>query len=214
MSERTRYAPGTFCWVGLATSDPVAASSFYGSLFGWEGEDLAAGAAGSFTMLRLGGKDVAILYRQMPEARAAGAPPHWTLLHLGRERGRDRGPCERAGRRRGLPRALRRAGRRPRGRDTRSDGGDRVALAAALTAGRHARQRRRRPLLERARDDRPRAGQVILRRTARLGVPDRRERLRLDQELRQPEWRHARADRAGAGHPTELAPVFHRRGRR
>ena len=78
MSERTRYAPGTFCWVGLATSDPVAASSFYGSLFGWEGEDLAAGAAGSFTMLRLGGKDVAILYRQMPEARAAGAPPHWT----------------------------------------------------------------------------------------------------------------------------------------
>jgi len=78
MSERRRYAPGTFCWVGLATSDPVAASSFYGSLFGWEGEDLAAGAAGSFTMLRLGGKDVAILYRQMPEARAAGAPPHWT----------------------------------------------------------------------------------------------------------------------------------------
>src|SRR5215208_2609441 len=78
MSERTRYAPGTFCWVGLATSDPVVASSFYGSLFGWEGEDLSAGAAGSFTMLRLGGKDVAILYRQMPEARAAGAPPHWT----------------------------------------------------------------------------------------------------------------------------------------
>jgi hypothetical protein len=29
-------------------------------------------------MLRDGGKDVAILYRQMPEARAAGAPPHRT----------------------------------------------------------------------------------------------------------------------------------------
>jgi hypothetical protein len=37
---------------------------------------LAAGAAGSFTLLRHGGSDVAIFYRQMPEARAAGAPPH------------------------------------------------------------------------------------------------------------------------------------------
>jgi uncharacterized protein len=78
MSERTRYAPGTFCWVGLAASDPVAARSFYRSLFGWEGEDLAAGSAGSFTVLRHGGKDVAILYRPTREARAAGAPPHWT----------------------------------------------------------------------------------------------------------------------------------------
>jgi predicted enzyme related to lactoylglutathione lyase len=78
VSERTTYAAGAFCWVGLATSDPVAAKSFYASLFDWEGEDLPAGAAGSFTMLRLGGKDVAALYRQTPEARAAGAPPHWT----------------------------------------------------------------------------------------------------------------------------------------
>jgi predicted enzyme related to lactoylglutathione lyase len=29
-------------------------------------------------MLRHRGKEVAILYRQQPEARAAGAPPHWT----------------------------------------------------------------------------------------------------------------------------------------
>ena len=77
-SERTAYAAGAFCLVGLATSDPVAARSFYASLFDWEGEDLPAGAAGSFTMLRLGGKDVAALYQQTPEARAAGAPPHWT----------------------------------------------------------------------------------------------------------------------------------------
>jgi predicted enzyme related to lactoylglutathione lyase len=78
MGERTRYEPGTFCWVGLATSDPAAAKAFYTSLFGWQAEDLPAGAAGTFTILRQGGKDVAILYRQMPEARAAGAPPHWT----------------------------------------------------------------------------------------------------------------------------------------
>jgi predicted enzyme related to lactoylglutathione lyase len=78
MGKRTRYEPGTFCWVGLATSDPDSAKVFYTSLFGWEAEDLSAGAAGTYTMLRYGGGEVAILYRQQPEARAAGAPPHWT----------------------------------------------------------------------------------------------------------------------------------------
>jgi uncharacterized protein len=78
VGERTRYAPGTFCWVGLATSDPAAAKAFYATVFGWQAEDPPAGAAGAFTILRQGGENVAILYRQMPEARAAGAPPHWT----------------------------------------------------------------------------------------------------------------------------------------
>src|SRR5215211_8427906 len=78
MGERTRYEPGTFCWVGLAASDPAAANAFYTSLFGWKAEEISAGEAGGYTMLRQGGKEVAILYRQMPEARAAGAPPHWT----------------------------------------------------------------------------------------------------------------------------------------
>ena len=77
MGERTRYEPGTFCWVGLATSDPDSAKAFYTRLFGWAAEDLSAGAAGTYTM-RYGAREVAILYRQQPEARAAGAPPHWT----------------------------------------------------------------------------------------------------------------------------------------
>jgi predicted enzyme related to lactoylglutathione lyase len=78
VGERTHYEPGTFCWVGLATSDPAAAEQFYTSLFGWEAEELTAGEAGTYTMLRRTAQDVAILYRQQPEARAAGAPPHWT----------------------------------------------------------------------------------------------------------------------------------------
>lgn len=78
MGARTRYEPGAFCWVGLATSDPARAKAFYASLFGWQAEDLAAGEAGTYTTLRHDGKDVAILYRQTAEARAAGAPPHWT----------------------------------------------------------------------------------------------------------------------------------------
>jgi predicted enzyme related to lactoylglutathione lyase len=78
MGERTSYEPGTFCWVGLATSDPASAKAFYTALFGWQAEDIEAGAAGIYTTLRLGGKEVAILYMQQPEARTAGAPPHWT----------------------------------------------------------------------------------------------------------------------------------------
>jgi uncharacterized protein len=75
MGERTTYEPGAFCSVGLATSDPDAAKDFYTQLFGWEAEDVAGGG---FTFLRLRGREVAILYRQTAEARAAGAPPHWT----------------------------------------------------------------------------------------------------------------------------------------
>jgi uncharacterized protein len=78
MGERARYEPGTFCWVGLATSEPGSAKAFYSGLFGWHAQDLEAGAAGTYTALRHGNEDVAILYMQQPEARAAGAPPHWT----------------------------------------------------------------------------------------------------------------------------------------
>jgi predicted enzyme related to lactoylglutathione lyase len=74
MGERTHYEPGDFCWVGLATSDPTAAGDFYTSQFGWEVDDAGSG----FALLRLDVMTVAILYRQTAEARAAGAPPHWT----------------------------------------------------------------------------------------------------------------------------------------
>jgi uncharacterized protein len=78
VSERSHYEPGTFCWVGLATSDPAVAEQFYTRLFGWEPEQHSAGEAATFTMLRRSDHDVAILYRQQPEARADGAPPLWT----------------------------------------------------------------------------------------------------------------------------------------
>jgi uncharacterized protein len=78
MGERTHYAPGTFCLVGLAAADPAAGTSFYTRLFGWDPEERSAGEAGSFTILRRGGKEVAIVYPQTPQARAAGASPHWT----------------------------------------------------------------------------------------------------------------------------------------
>src|SRR5262249_20610506 len=76
--EHRRHAPGAFCWVGLATSDPVGAKAFYCTLCGGEGEELPEGDFGAYTSRRREGKEVAILSRQSPEARAARAAPHWT----------------------------------------------------------------------------------------------------------------------------------------
>lgn len=78
MGERASYDAGAFCWAGLATSSPADAEAFYAELLGWEAEELSAGAAGNYRLMRRGGKDVAILYLQTAEARAAHAPPHWT----------------------------------------------------------------------------------------------------------------------------------------
>jgi uncharacterized protein len=78
MGERAGYDAGTFCWAGLATSSPAEAEAFYTGLRGWEAEELSAGAAGTYRLMRRGGKDVAIVYLQTAQARAAHAPPHWT----------------------------------------------------------------------------------------------------------------------------------------
>jgi hypothetical protein len=90
----------------------------------------------------------------------------------------------------------------------------RSCRSAARADRRDPRQRHRCPVLERAGDDRRQARQVLLRRTARLGVRDRRQRLRLGQERRQPQRRDARADRARAARSARLAAVFQRRVRR
>jgi uncharacterized protein len=70
--------PGTFCWAGLATSDPDAAADFYAGLFDWRADWQEPGGVGTLAILRHRGEDVAILYRQTEMARAAGVPPHWT----------------------------------------------------------------------------------------------------------------------------------------
>ena len=72
MGERTSYAPGTFCWVELATTDGAAAKEFYGGLFGWESQNLA----GPHDMLTLSGKEVGAMYEQREEHQAE-APPSW-----------------------------------------------------------------------------------------------------------------------------------------
>jgi predicted enzyme related to lactoylglutathione lyase len=81
MGKRESYEPGTFCWVDLATTDPAGAKAFYTGLFGWEAEDVPAGEAGTYTLLRLDGDEVCGLYGMDAGRREGGVPPHW-LSHV------------------------------------------------------------------------------------------------------------------------------------
>ena len=75
MSEFTEYAPGTFSWVDLATTDGEAAKKFYSEIFGWDFVDMPAGEGMVYSMASLRGKTVAALYGMGPNVQ--GHPPHW-----------------------------------------------------------------------------------------------------------------------------------------
>ena len=70
----TTYAPGRPNWVDLATTDPSAASSFYGEVFGWTTEELGP-EAGGYALLRLNGKQLGGLGPVMDPMR----PPSWSV---------------------------------------------------------------------------------------------------------------------------------------
>ena len=53
------HAPGSFCWIELATTDGPGAKKFYSELFGWEAQDSPIGPDMVYTTLELDGKDVA-----------------------------------------------------------------------------------------------------------------------------------------------------------
>ncbi|NEQ42767.1 MAG: VOC family protein [Leptolyngbya sp. SIOISBB] len=76
MVEFKSYAPGTFCWVDLATTDAEGAKKFYTNLFDWTATDVPAGEAGTYTMLEKAGKNVCALY-QIPAEMQHSGPPYW-----------------------------------------------------------------------------------------------------------------------------------------
>ena len=75
MGERTSYAPGTFCWTDMGTTDAAAAKSFYTELFGWTYTEIGEGS--SYTMLAKDGKNVCALYEQTADRLQAGWTPNW-----------------------------------------------------------------------------------------------------------------------------------------
>ncbi|GAA2248984.1 VOC family protein [Herbiconiux moechotypicola] len=68
-----RYPRGVSCWVDTEQPDPVAASGFYGALFGWEFENaMPPGAPAVYLIATLQGSDVAAIGSASPEAGGAG----------------------------------------------------------------------------------------------------------------------------------------------
>ena len=60
--EITSHPPGSFCFPELNTRDMDGAKRFYGELLGWEAFDVPS-AEGSYSLMRVDGKDVAGLHR-------------------------------------------------------------------------------------------------------------------------------------------------------
>src|SRR5262249_45633596 len=79
MPNIDHYAPGSFCWFELGTTDQNAAKSFYKALFGWDAMDLPMGPNDVYSMFMLDGRAAGAGYTLMPEMRAMGIPPHWAI---------------------------------------------------------------------------------------------------------------------------------------
>jgi predicted enzyme related to lactoylglutathione lyase len=79
MTNIDKHPAGSFCWIELHTTDQTAAKSFYGSLFGWQSEDMPMGPNDFYTEFKLQGREAAAGCTLRPEQRALGVPPHWTI---------------------------------------------------------------------------------------------------------------------------------------
>src|SRR3954462_2711165 len=77
MGERTKYAPGTFSWADVTTTDQDAAKRFYSGLFGWEPDDQPVGDGVYYSMMRLDGRNVAAISPQPQQQPEAGRPSMW-----------------------------------------------------------------------------------------------------------------------------------------
>jgi uncharacterized protein len=75
MGERTSYAPGTFCWVDLATPDPAGARRFYGALLDWEWEEIPLAEGVAYSLMRRDGGLVAGIH---PGTGSGSTRPAWT----------------------------------------------------------------------------------------------------------------------------------------
>ena len=73
MGERTSYAPGTFSWVDLQTTDQDAAKSFYADLLGWEYQEIPIGDGSTYAMAKLQGHSVAAI----GGVQGDDMPAHW-----------------------------------------------------------------------------------------------------------------------------------------
>ncbi len=77
MPEVSSHAPGTFCWVELATENAEASKSFYSELLGWTWTNNPMGDTIVYTMLRKDDRLVGGLFQIDEGMVAQGMRPHW-----------------------------------------------------------------------------------------------------------------------------------------
>jgi uncharacterized protein len=78
MPNVDKHAPGSFCWVELATTDQSVAKDFYARLFGWTPTDYPIGPDRTYTMFRLGDRNTGAAFAMSSDERAI-VPPHWSV---------------------------------------------------------------------------------------------------------------------------------------
>src|ERR1051325_10557080 len=78
MANDDKHAPGSFCWIELATTDQAAAKNFYTSLSGWSVTDFPMGPGQFYSMFSLEGRNTGAAYTIDPE-KMKGVPPHWVI---------------------------------------------------------------------------------------------------------------------------------------
>jgi predicted enzyme related to lactoylglutathione lyase len=79
MPQVDKHAPGSFCWLELATTDQNAAKQFYSSLFGWAIDDQPMGPGQFYTTFQLEGRRAAAALSLDQQLRQQGVPPHWMV---------------------------------------------------------------------------------------------------------------------------------------
>ena len=77
MPEFSTPVVGNFCWIEANVDDPQGEKRFYGELFGWTWDDMPMGDVGTYTLLKLGEKQVAGLVRLPDNAKKMATPSHW-----------------------------------------------------------------------------------------------------------------------------------------
>jgi predicted enzyme related to lactoylglutathione lyase len=68
---------GRFIWYELITTDREAAKRFYGEVVGWTYDDMTSGDM-TYSVAQADGNGVGGIMLIPPEAKAMGAPPHWS----------------------------------------------------------------------------------------------------------------------------------------
>ncbi len=72
-----KYKAGEVCWTDLGTPDLAGAKKFYRAIFGWTAKNIPMGPGFEYSMMRVKGKNVCLLYAMSDAQRKAKDLPSW-----------------------------------------------------------------------------------------------------------------------------------------